>query len=71
MSVITRFGFLFGSMSVTRTAIDDKEVAIVSVATPKTKFSIRATKTGNVRFYDEQGNECELVNKEYMERLGF
>ena len=56
MSVITRFGFLFGSMSVTRTAIDNKDVAIVSVATPKNKFSIRATKTGNVRFYDEQGN---------------
>ena len=68
MSVITRFGFLFGSMKVTRTA-EDKGVAIISVATPKTRFSVRATKTGQIRFFDEQGNECELVNKNYMEQL--
>lgn len=68
MSVITRFGFLFGSMKVTRTA-EDKGVSIISVETPKAKFSVRATKTGFISFYDEQGNECEIVNKEHIEQL--
>ena len=66
---LTRYGFNFGSMSVTRTAEDDKGVTIVSVTTQKSKFSVRATKTGFIRFYDNQGNECELVNKDYIEQL--
>jgi len=63
-----KFGFDFGSMTVTRTCQDSK-AAIISVATKKAKFSIRATNNGSVRFFDDQGNECELVNKEYIESL--
>lgn len=63
-----KFGFDFGSMTVTRTCQDDK-ASIISVATKKAKFSIRATKNGSIRFFDDQGNECELVNKEYMNSL--
>jgi len=57
-----KFGFDFGSMTVTRTCQDHK-VSIISVATKKAKFSIRATNNGSIRFFDDQGNECELVNK--------
>ena len=63
-----KFGFDFGSMTVTRTCQDEK-ASIISVATRKAKFSIRATNNGSIRFFDDQGNECELVNKEYIESL--
>ena len=63
-----KYGFDFGSMTVTRTAQDDK-CAIVSVSTKKAKLSIRATPNGSVRFFDDQGNECVMVNKEYLESL--
>lgn len=63
-----KFGFDFGSMTVTRTSQDGKS-SIISVATKKAKFSIRATNNGSMRFFDDQGNECELVNKEYIESL--
>ena len=63
-----KFGFDFGSMTVTRTCQDSK-AAIVSVATKKAKFSVRATSNGSIRLFDDQGNECELVNKEYIESL--
>ena len=63
-----KFGFDFGSMAVTRTSQDDKS-SIISIATKKAKFSIRATNNGSMRFFDGQGNECELVNKEYIESL--
>ena len=63
-----KFGFDFGSMAVTRTSQDEK-ASIISVATKKAKFSIRATNNGSMRFFDDQGNECELVNKEYIESL--
>ena len=63
-----KFGFDFGSMTVTRTYQDDKS-SIISIATKKAKFSIRATNNGSMRFFDDQGNECELVNKEYIESL--
>ncbi len=74
MSELTNFGFNMGCMKVTRTYEDKSEgknlhVSVVSIETPKTKFSIRSTRTGFVRFYDEQGNECELVNKDYMNKL--
>lgn len=59
---LTKHGFDFGSLEVTRTHID-KFASVIAVKTPKSKFSVRATKTGNIRFYDEQGNECKLVNK--------
>lgn len=61
----TEFGFKFGSMQVTRINIDEKTgVAIISVDTPKAKISIRATKTGLVKFYDLCGNELKLVSKD-------
>jgi hypothetical protein len=63
-----KFGFDFGSMTVTRTCQDNKS-SIVSVATKKAKFSIRATNNGSIRFFDDQGNECELVNKKYIESI--
>ena len=62
---VTQHGFDFGSLSVTRTH-SDKFASVISINTPKSKFSVRATKTGNIRFYDEQGNECELVNKDFI-----
>ena len=68
MGEITEFGFNFGSMEVTRTC-SDKSISIVSIKTPKAKFSVRATKTGQIRFYDDQGNECELIAKSYCEQL--
>ena len=63
------FGFKFGSLLVTRTCSDGNGAHVISIATPKAKFSVRATKTGQVRFYDNQGNECELVNKDYVNQL--
>ena len=57
-----KYGFDFGSMTVTRTCQDEK-ASIISVATKKAKFSIRATNNGSVRFFDEQGKELKLVNK--------
>ena len=65
MSANTCFGFYFGSMAVTRTAQDDK-CSVISVSTKKTSFSIRATPNGSLRFFDDQGNECELVNKDHI-----
>lgn len=59
------FGFDCGSMTVTRTCHDSNSSTIV-VATKKAKFSVRATKNGSIRFFDDQGNECELVNKDYL-----
>ena len=61
---LTQHGFNLGSLEVTRTH-SDKFASVISVETPKAKFSVRATKTGNIRFYDDQGNECELVNKKF------
>mgnify|MGYP001597565924 CR=1 FL=1 len=63
-----KYGFDFGSMTITRTC-QDKRASIISVATKKAKFSIRATSNGSIRFFDDQGNECELVHKEYIEIL--
>lgn len=65
----TEFGFNFGSMEVTRTCSYVNGVAVISVKTPKSRFSIRATKNGSVRFYDNHGNECEFVNKAYVSEL--
>jgi hypothetical protein len=56
----TPFGFNMGSMEVTRTC-EEVSTSTISIKTPKTRFSVRATKTGMVSFYDGQGNECELV----------
>jgi hypothetical protein len=64
----TEFGFDFGSMTITRTAQDEKS-SIVSVSTKKCKINIRATTNGSVRFFDDQSNECELVNKGYLVHL--
>ncbi len=63
-----KYGFDFGSMTVTRTYQDEK-ASIISVATKKANFSIRATNNGSIRFFDDQGNECELMQKEYIESL--
>jgi len=58
------YGFDFGSMSVTRTCQDDRS-SVISIKTKKTSFSVRTTNNGSVRFFDGQGNECELINKEH------
>jgi len=68
MSETNKYGFNFGSMTVTRTC-SDSYAHIISVSTKKAKFSVRATPNGSVKFYDDQGNECELVNKEYIQDL--
>jgi len=67
MSKTTEFGFNFVAISVTRTCEDKKGAVIISVETQKAKFSVRATKTGFIKFYDNQGNECELVAKSYID----
>lgn len=70
MSNVTEFGFTFGSMEVERVCQDDKTgVSCIKVKTPKSQFSVRATKTGFIRIYDEQGNECDIVNKDYIDGL--
>lgn len=74
MDKVTEFGFNIGSMEVTRVYHDKSKsnnvgVAAISVKTNKTSFSVRATKTGFIRIFDEQGNECEIVNKEYINSL--
>ena len=66
ISEVTEYGFNFGSMSVTRVC-SDKGVGVISVNTPKSTIKIRATKNGSVRFYDEQGEELELVNKKFID----
>ncbi len=65
---ITQYGFNFGSMEVTRTSSGGDGVAIISVKTPRAKFSIRTTKTGQIKFYDQFGDECELINKEFTNK---
>jgi len=62
-SKITQYGFDFGSMKVTRTH-SDKLASVITISTPKNKISIRATKTGNLRFYNTDGHECQLIIKE-------
>jgi hypothetical protein len=70
MSKTTEHGFKFGSLDITRTALNDKTgVAVVSIKTSNASFSVRATKTGRMRIYDEHGNECEIVNKDFMKGL--
>ena len=69
MNQKTNHGFIFGSMDISRTFKETNGAATITIATPKTSFSIRATKTGQVRFYDDRGNECELVNKEYVNQM--
>ena len=65
---MNKYGFDFGSMTITRTCQDEK-ASIVSISTKKAKFSIRATNNGSLRFFDDQGNELELVNKQYIKSL--
>jgi len=65
MNNLTYYGFDFGSMTITRTC-EDKKASIVSVSTEKAKFSIRATPNGSLRFFDDQGNECDLVQRDYL-----
>ena len=64
----TEFGFNFGAMKVTRVYGDNKS-HLINIKTPKVSISVRSTPTGQVRFFDEQGNECELVNKQYANNL--
>lgn len=67
MSELTEFGFKFGSIDVSRTASDKSSgITVVSIKTPKLSFSIRATKTGFISFYDGKGNECDLVDIDYI-----
>ena len=65
---MNKYGFDFGSMTITRTCQDEK-ASIASISTKKAKFSIRATNNGSLRFFDDQGNELELVNKQYIKSL--
>jgi hypothetical protein len=60
---ITDYGFNFGSIEVTRTCSHFNGVAIISIKTPKSSFSVRATKTGVVRVFDGEGNECVMERK--------
>ena len=64
----TRYGFDFGSMEVTRVA-NDRLTAIINIKTKKASLNVRATKNGSMRIYDEHGNECEIVNKDYIKSL--
>ena len=64
----TDFGFNFGSIEVSR-IYKEKGVSCVSIKTPKTSFSIRATKTGQVSIFDSEGNQCEIVSNDCMGKL--
>ena len=68
-SEVTQFGFNFGSLEVTRTCSDKSGVHVISIKTPKAQFSVRATKTGQLRFFNRDGKELELVNKDYISIL--
>ena len=59
-----KFGFDFGSMTVTRTCQDHK-ASIISVATKKAKFSIRATNNGSIRFFDDMYYEFRNINHQH------
>ena len=70
MSKETKFGFEFGGVDVSRMHLDDKTgVACIKIKTNKSEFVVRVTKTGCISFFDEQGNECELVSKDYIQQL--
>lgn len=60
MNSNTEFGFDFGSMKVTRTCSDEKGAHTISIETPKERVSIRATKTGNISFYNDKGEKLYL-----------
>lgn len=66
-SELTDFGFAFGSLEVQRVAQDGNDASIIRIKADKCVFSVRATKNGSVRFYDNLGNECELVSKDFMD----
>lgn len=61
-------GFGYGSMTVEKTSYNSNS-STISVSTEKARFTIRATKNGSIRFFDDQGNECELVNKDYLAQI--
>jgi hypothetical protein len=67
MNELTDYGFNFGSLEVTRVC-KDEIAAVIKVKTPKASINIRATKTGNIRFYNDD-SECVLVDKKYLEQL--
>ena len=65
----TQYGFKFGSMEFTRVCGDDKSsIHVVSIETPKYNVKVRATKTGQLRFFVGD-QECELVDKGYVKQL--
>lgn len=59
-SKITDYGFIFGSAEVTRIASDETGASIIGLKTPKHEISIRVTKTGKVKIYNQIG-EIELA----------
>tara|TARA_R110002153_G_scaffold238168_4_gene392456 strand:- start:12104 stop:12358 length:255 start_codon:yes stop_codon:yes gene_type:complete len=65
----TVFGFNFGSMNIERVCGDKDGPHVIKVKTPKAEFTVRATKTGQVRFFSSTSDECELVSKHYINQL--
>ena len=65
----TKFGFDFGSISVERVYGDKDVPHLIKIKTPKAEFTVRATKTGQIRLFSSAGHECELVDKDYMSQL--
>ena len=57
---VTDFGFVFGNAEVTRIAGDETGASIIGLKTPKHELSIRVTKTGKVKIYNQIG-EVELA----------
>lgn len=65
----TQYGFNFGSMKVSRICGDEKTgVHVVGIETRKNNIDVRATKTGQLRFFVGE-QECELVDKGYVKQL--
>ena len=72
MNELTEYGFTLGGVEVERMFHDAVTgISAINIKTNKTSFKVRVTKTGMVRFFDEQGDECKMVNKKYISELAF
>ena len=69
MVMKTSYSYSFGSIDISQFQKDKTGTVKIGIKTPKANFTVRATKTGQVRFFDGQGNECELVPHSLIEKL--
>lgn len=57
----TQYGFEYGALNISRCCSDDKQGWVyVTLETPKKRVDVYATKTGKIRFFDENSKELFL-----------